>query len=153
MFKNKHVVIAMLVAPMLSIMAWYAVDYFFAEKPFEAKPGAAYLLIAKSNCRYDSGQCDLENGDFQLTLRPGEISEQAANIELAAKFSLQTATIALVENELESPPVKMAAKDTTAKLWTGTLTRPAAAESTVRVAVMADDSTYYAEVPVVFMRL
>lgn len=152
MFKNRHVVIAMLVAPMLSIMAWYAVDHFLAEKPHEAKPGAAYLLIAQSNCRYDSGQCDLENGDFQLTLRPGEISEASAAIELDARFSLQSATIALVENEQESPPVKMAAKDAIATRWTGILARPADAEATVRVAVTADESTYYAEVPVIFMR-
>jgi len=70
MFTNKHVIIAMLVAPVLAIMAWFAVDYFIGERPHAAKEGAAYTLIAKSNCRYDSGQCDLENSDFKLNLRP-----------------------------------------------------------------------------------
>jgi NADH:ubiquinone oxidoreductase subunit 3 (subunit A) len=61
MFKNWHVIIAMIVAPILAVLAWFAVDYFVAERPHAAKEGAAYSLIAKSNCRYDSGQCDLEN--------------------------------------------------------------------------------------------
>jgi hypothetical protein len=31
MFTNKHVIIAMLVAPLLAIMAWFAVDYFIGK--------------------------------------------------------------------------------------------------------------------------
>jgi hypothetical protein len=30
MWTNKHVIIAMLVAPVLAIMAWFAVDYLVA---------------------------------------------------------------------------------------------------------------------------
>ena len=70
MFSNKHVLVAMLVAPVLAIMAWFAVDYFVAERPHAAEEGATYTLLAKSNCRYASGKCDLENADFELTIRP-----------------------------------------------------------------------------------
>ena len=77
MFKNKHVVIAMLVAPVLSILAWLAVDYFISERPHVAESGATYALIAKSNCRYDSGQCDLENSDFSLSMRRGGIANNS----------------------------------------------------------------------------
>ena len=51
MWKNKHVVVAMLVAPILAILAWFAVDSMVAERAHSAKPGASYKLVAKSNCR------------------------------------------------------------------------------------------------------
>ena len=90
-FTNKHVVVAMLVAPILAILAWYSIDYFLAEKPHAALPGAAYALIAKSNCRYDSGECDLENGDFKLTLRPVPGASGGTALELSSRFPLKTA--------------------------------------------------------------
>ena len=83
MFKNKHVVIAMLVAPVLAIMAWFAVDYFVGERPHAATPGSAYTLVAKSNCRYASGQCDLENADFKLRIRPAMVSARRCGLILA----------------------------------------------------------------------
>ena len=153
MFKNKHVVIAMLVAPVLSILAWLAVDYFVSERPHVAKPGATYLLIAKSNCRYDSGQCDLENADFELTLRPTEITASSITLDLVSGFSLQRATIGLVDDGNESPPSSMAATDATATHWSTTMARPDSNESSIRIAVIAQEATYYAEVPIVFMQL
>ena len=133
MFKNKHVVVAMLVAPVLAIMAWFAVDYFIGERPHAAKDGAAYTLVAKSNCRYDSGQCDLGNSDFSLSLRP--VSVTAVSIQL----------------ELLPSPMSSIAND--ALRWTAQIDRPSRADAAIRLAVTAQGATWYAEVPVVFMRL
>jgi hypothetical protein len=36
-------------------------------------------------------------------------------------------------------------------LWTGTITAPADGESALRIAVAAQNTTWYAEVPVVWM--
>ena len=69
MFTNKHVVIALIVAPILSILAWYAVGHLLGEQPAPAAPGNSYPLVEKSNCRYPSGQCELENAGFSITLR------------------------------------------------------------------------------------
>ena len=66
MWKNKHVILAMLIAPVLAIIAWFSVDYFVAERPHEARPGASYPLVAKPNCRRLSERCDLVNEDFRL---------------------------------------------------------------------------------------
>ena len=150
MFSNKHVVVAMLVAPVLAIMAWFAVDHFIGEKPHAAKPGESYSLLARSNCRYDSGQCDLVNGDFELTLRPKGMAETSVGIELVSKHALQRATIGLAE--AGAPPSAMAATDATAMRWTTAISQPVADDSTLRVAVIAEGATYYAEVPVVFLR-
>ncbi|MGI9248065.1 MAG: hypothetical protein ACR2QI_03570 [Woeseiaceae bacterium] len=151
MFKNKHVVVAMLVAPVLSIMAWFAVDYFIGERPHAAKSGTSYLLIAKSNCRYDSGQCDLANGDFELTLRPTEIGATIVELHLASKFPLQSATAGLINDGEPNTPTKMISSGTGATEWSATLARPASGEGTIRIAVVAQGATYYAEVPTVFL--
>ena len=153
MFKNKHVVVAMLVAPVLSILAWLAVDYFVGERPHAAKPGDAYLLVAKSNCRYDSGQCDLANEDFEITLRATRIGDARMTLELLSKFPLQQSTIGVVESGIEATPLPMDEMDTNAMRWVATLSRPDSAESTLRIAVLAVGVTYYAEVPVTFLQL
>ncbi len=152
MFTNKHVVVAMLVAPVLAILAWFAVDSLVAEKPHAAQAGASYALAARSNCRYDSGQCDLVNGDFKVTLRPTAVSDSEVGLELLSKHSLQRATIGLASGQIEEAS-SMTATDDRATRWVVSITRPDRDEATIRVAVVAAGSTYYAEVPVVFLDL
>ena len=151
-FKSKHVVVAMLVAPVLAIIAWFAVDYLVAETPHAAKAGAVYSLVAKPNCRYNSGQCDLKNADFELTLRATGVTAAGAELELESKFSLQNATIALVDTGNERQPTSMVRTDAGGQRWRGTIPRPVGDESTIRIAVIAKETAYYAEVPVVFLR-
>jgi len=153
MFKNKHVVIAMLVAPVLSIMAWLAVDYFLSERPHAAKEGAAYLLIAKSNCRYDSGECDLENSDFKINVRPMSVTSGSVQLEMTSAFPLQSASLGLVNNETPAPPAEMRATTAEGLHWTTRIDRPAGESSRIRIAVTADGTTWYAEIPVIFLRL
>jgi hypothetical protein len=153
MFKNWHVIIAMIVAPILAVLAWLAVDYFVAERPHAAKEGAAYTLIAKSNCRYDSGQCDLENADFKISIRPMSVTSSSVQLELTSAFPLQSATLGLVNNDTPAAPAVMRATNGEALHWTARIDRPSGESSTIRVAVTSDGSTWYAEIPVVFLRL
>ena len=151
MFKNKHVIIAVLVAPVLAIMAWFAVDYFVAERPHAAKPGSAYTLIAKSNCRYASGQCDLENADFKLSIRPGMVSASSVALTLTASHGLQSAAMGLVDGDDAQQPAPMTQTDSAGIEWQGLLPSPSSEEARIRIAVTASDATWYAEVPVVFI--
>ncbi len=139
----------MLVAPVLAIIAWFGVDQIVAEKPHAAKPGAAYSMLARSNCRYDSGQCDLVNGDFELTLRPVDASTAGVSIELVSKHALQSATLGLAH----ASPSAMGAADATGMRWTVAVPQPVPVDSVLRIAVIAEGTTYYAEVPVVFLRI
>lgn len=152
MFTNKHVVVAMLVAPVLAIMAWFAIDYFVAERPHAAKSGASYKLIAKSNCRYDSGQCDLENGDFKLTLRAIQSDGVNFTLALESRFALQQATIGLIDTNSQRQPSKMIAGDAAATQWSTTLVLPADDGSTLGLAVTASGANYFAEIPTVFVQ-
>ena len=152
LFTNKHVVVAMLVAPVLAILAWFAVDFFLSEKPHAAVPGAAYALIAKSNCRYESGQCDLANGQFELTLKPAPGAGGDTALELSSRFPLQTATVGLVEEGKEGQPTAMRAAGSGATQWLAALPKPLSAATRIRIAVVAGETTYYAEIPVVFLQ-
>ena len=151
MWKNQHLVVAMLVAPVLAIMAWFAVDYFVAERPQSALPGATYPLVAKSNCRYDSGRCDLENADFEIALLPLQITATQVSIRLESRFPLQQATLGLVEQGAAAAPVRMRTDGGDTTVWLAEIAAPASSDSLLRVGVISDDATFFAEVPVVFL--
>lgn len=150
MFRNKHLIVAMLIAPILAITAWFAVDYFFAERPHAAREGNAYTLIAKSNCRYNSGQCDLENGEFKLSIRPLSVAADSVRIEITSAFPLQSATVGLVNDRVPAVPSPMEPTTDEALRWTTHIDRPSGDNSTILIAVMAQRATWYAEVPTVF---
>lgn len=151
MWRNKHVVAAMLVAPVLAILAWFAVDYLVAERPRSAEPGAAYPLVAKSNCRYGSGRCDLENADFRISLIPQRIGPADVSIRLESRLPLQQATLGLVNQGVAAPPVRMTAEGADGTAWRADIALPTLDDATLRVGVIADDATFFAEVPVVFL--
>jgi hypothetical protein len=153
MWKNKHVVIAMIVAPILAILAWFAVGQIAGEKAQVAKPGAAYPLVARSNCRWASGECELVNNDLEMTILPLELGNQHTRLALESEFPLDQATFALLRegNEVVARAEHDTSPDATARM---TVTIPAFAdpEAVLRVAVTVQESLYFAEVPVVFMR-
>jgi hypothetical protein len=123
------------------------------ERPHAAKDGATYTLIAKSNCRYDSGQCDLENSDFTLSIRPVSLTTSSVQLEVTSAFPLQSAALGLVDNgaELLPAPMKPTAED--GLRWTAQIDRPTRANAEIRIAVTAQGAMWFAEVPVVFMKL
>lgn len=77
MFKNKHFIIALLIAPILSLIAYFGTDMALSEKPHAAKEGESYKLASKSNCRYTSGLCDMENGDFKVKFRSEKLTQDS----------------------------------------------------------------------------
>jgi len=153
MWKNKHVVIAMIVAPILAILAWFAVGSMVGEKAQVAEPGAAYPLVARSNCRWASGECELANNDLQMTILPLELGAQYTRLSLDSEFPMTQATFALLlnGNEVVASAEYDTAADAPAQM---TVTIPAFAdpEAMLRDAVTVHESVYFAEVPVVFMR-
>ena len=152
MWKNKHVVVALIVAPLLSILAWFAVGQLAGEKPTAAEPGSSYKLVARSNCRYASGSCDLHNADFQLTIEPDMLTASSVALTMTSSHALQGAALGLVESSTaEGEPSPMTPSGNDGTQWQGLLPRPASAAAMIRIAVTARDATWYAEVPVVFL--
>jgi hypothetical protein len=151
MWKNKHVVIALIVAPILSILAWFAVGHLIGEEPQAAKEGDIYTLVARSNCRYASGSCDLHNSDFRLTLEPEMLASSSVALSMTSSHSLQSAALGLVEDGASEAPAPMTATGDDGTTWQGLIPRPSSPDAVIRVAVTAQGATWYAEVPTVFL--
>ena len=151
MWKNKHLVVALLVTPILSILAWYAVGNLIGEKPHAAVQGDTYSLVARSNCRYASGSCDLHNSDFKLTLVPDMLAASSVALTMTSSHSLQSAAMGLVEEDVASQPAPMTATGDTGTTWQGLIPRPSSPDAVIRVAVTAQGATWYAEIGTIWL--
>ena len=107
-FTNKHIIVALLVTPILAVLAWYAVDAYVAEVPHKLKAGESYKMLAKPNCRWASGKCELVNNEVKISL----LYEAQSTISLKSSVPLQDIKIALVDSpEDQSNPLTMTSQD------------------------------------------
>ncbi|WP_439106387.1 hypothetical protein [Congregibacter sp.] len=150
MFTNKHVVVALLVAPVLSIMAWFAVGSLTGEQAEPAKPGVAYPLVEKSNCRYASGMCELENQDVKLALRLDESVGLA--LELTTSHAVEAVLMSVSHPQSDPGPRPMQAADAEGLKWRLPLTNIPGADERIRVVVSIEDSGYFADASTLFMQ-
>jgi len=145
-FKNKHLVVAMLVAPVLAILAWYAIDALVGEKPSPAEAGQSYPLVEKPNCRYGSGACELGNADFELRLSTRSLGAGRVELELQSEFPLQGVVVSLVANDQEeTPPQAMQLRSTDGTAWSIDIPRPDPERHRLRLAASAQGSVYYGD--------
>jgi hypothetical protein len=147
-FTNKHVVIALIVAPILSVLAWFAVGSLTGEQAAPAEAGRDYPLVAKSSCRWSSGQCELENEDFELTLRYSD----AGNLLVHSAFPLEGVVVSVYDPEArgEIPPVALLPVDSAGHDWRHPASdRPVAGER-IRLVAAAEGSRYYGEMSTAF---
>ena len=148
---NKHVVVALLVTPLLAIGGYFAVDALVREKPHAALEGGQYALVEKSNCRYNSGICDLTNGDFKIRLSSEWRDDNRLQLVLKSAHELEGALVALAKPEADDePPVAMAASDETATRWTLEMARPDPQTNRLRIAVSSGKTVYYGDVAMKF---
>ncbi len=153
MFKNKHIIIALLVAPILSIIAYFGTDLALSEKPHAAKEGESYKLLSKSNCRYTSGICDMENGEFKIKFRSENLTNNKLELSLTSAFPLEGIKVALVDNpEQSAKPLDMQSNSKDGKNWSINLPAPANEESWLRVAAQADGVLYYGDTQTAFVK-
>ncbi|MET2849664.1 hypothetical protein ABXV23_23315 [Vibrio owensii] len=153
MFKNKHFIIALLIAPILSLIAYFGTDMALSEKPHAAKEGESYKLASKSNCRYTSGLCDMENGDFKVKFRSEKLTQDSLELSLHAAYPLEGVKVSVVDSqEQNAQPIDMKPVDQAGQNWTITLPKPASAESWLRVAIQSEGTLYYGETQTAFVK-
>ncbi len=153
MFTNKHVVIAMLIAPVLAVLAYFMVDYYVSEKPKQAEPGKTYKLAERPNCRYASGRCELRNGNFKVGLEVEMLPDDALLLKLDANFSLDGVKVAIAETKDASPePLAMQTKSSDNKNWEVILRRPRSEESRIYLAIAANGSKFYTDAATKFFQ-
>lgn len=162
MWTDRHVIAALLVAPVLAILAWFAVGSLGGEKARPARAGAAYPLLEKSNCRYESGACDLENTDFNARLSfsgyppgypPGHLSAGAGGrLELYASHAVDSVLVSLTRAPGDSAPSAMLAADNEGRRWRLELERRPDREQRLRVVLSRRGTAYFAEASTAFLR-
>jgi hypothetical protein len=151
-FKNRHVLVAALVAPVLALIAYFASDYFFGEAPQVAVEGQSYPLVEKPGCRWESGYCGLKNNEFELDLLIREVDGETLLL-LESAFALQGVMLSVGREGVEgAPPVPMQAADDEGRRWTLPLTVAEPGLDRIRLVAAADGSLYYGDASTAFMR-
>jgi len=153
MFKtltNKHLIIAMIVAPLLAFISYYGVDRMVSEKPHKAIEGNFYPLVAKSNCRYQSGECTLENGDISVTITMESNSQDMVDLAVTANHSLQNIQVALAESSQSPAPTAMQTQNDEQTQWQLRLPGNASEDSRLQIALAIDNTMYFGETGTTF---
>jgi hypothetical protein len=150
MFKNKHVVVAMIVAPVLALLAWFAVGKFAGEQPQPAVPGQTYPLAEQSNCRYPSGACDLENEDLRLRLSLDQ-PVSGAQLVLTSSHALEGVLLGVGTGEHELVPSQMLAADSEGLEWRVSVPGVPDSGKRIRLVARAAGSTYFADASTRFL--
>jgi hypothetical protein len=152
MLKNRHILVAGLVAPLLALMSYYAIDFFISEKPHAAEPGSSYQLVEKPDCRWASGSCGLKNGDFELRLVPERGVDGQVRLTLRSEFPLDGVMIALVETgEGERPPVNMLPVGDDGMVWSIGIGNPDTESDRMRLVASTNQALWYGDVATTFV--
>ena len=137
---------ALLIAPILALVAYFGVDAMVSDKPAQAQPGQSYALVAMPQCRYTSGKCTFKNAEFKVELTPQQVSANAISLKLHSVFPLQAAKMALVEQANEAgSPRQMEPVDTKGQDWKIDLHGRHDKNSRLRLVVVAGDAFYFGE--------
>jgi hypothetical protein len=152
MFKNKHVVVALIVAPILAVLAYFATGMLVGEKAQPAQAGKTYPLIAQPNCRYESGRCVFYNNTFKLTISPQEITDDLFLLVLESDYALQNVMGAVVQQiDDAAEPQPWQREDDVGKRWRLALPE-GARDKQLLLVVDAQDSRYYGNTALRFLR-
>lgn len=147
-FTNKHVVIALIVAPILAVISYLFVDRLVRPDPIVAQAGQSFPLIARSNCRYDSGKCTLVNGDFKVNLLQLDTADtKPYTIEVESEHLISGFRYALVNVQGEQIQE--------GELSTKQFVIPAQIKdkvAAIRIALEAADVIYFAETQIAFLK-
>lgn len=149
--KNKHLILAMFVAPVLAIIAYFAVDYYVSETPHIAVQGGSYKLVAKSNCRYKSGICTLKNGDIEVNLRSQMLTGNQLQLMLSSDLPLHSALLSVVTDGQASSPARLTASSVMPDTWSIKLYKDDLDQGLLRLAFNISDTLYYAETSTEFI--
>lgn len=153
MFKNKHVTTAFIVAPILAILSYFATDYIVSDLPSAAEDGTSYSLLARPNCRYQSGQCTLVNGDLEIRMHLLKLESGETVLQANTSHPLKGVRVALVNTaqvNQETPPLAFVKVDEEGTSWRLPMT-PAHLEShEIRIATLADKTIFYGSTETTF---
>ena len=154
--KSRHVVVALLVAPLLAVFAWFAVGWMAGDTPETAQPaqaGADYPLIERSGCRYAGGECRLENADVKWV-----VSVDDNHVVTVRSVIPLDALMVGLRSQPSVPPVAAAIGEDQAsqsvtsaeQIWRVRLTQAPDSSDALRLVATAGGARYYGEASLTF---
>lgn len=149
--KNKHLAAAMVIAPVLAIITYLAVDFKVSERPKPAQAGKSYILAVQSNCRYQSGICTLKNNDVEIHLRAQRKLKDVIALQLESENPLNNVLISPFDGVSDIPPKRMQLQADVDTAWHTELVLSDVADIKLRLAVSIAGAHYFAEFPAVFI--
>jgi len=144
-FKNKHVLVALVVAPILAILAWFATGMLVDEKEHVMKDGSVYTLVVRPNCRWESGKCTLANSDLKIDIT-GKYTNYT--LELAINSPIPLSEVKIAYDKHDKPQSIVYDKKT--GLWVGVLDLKHKAEF-INAVFIVNETVFYAQFPTVFL--
>lgn len=147
-FKNKHIVTALLVAPILAVLGYVLADRSVAEKPDAARSGQSYPLVARSNCRYQSGLCTLVNGDIKINLTANRLDARSVELIAESDLPISQALIAAKSGQHDGAAQNMTPQASGWRLRMG-LAQPD--QTLLRMAFTIDGAVYFVETSAAFV--
>jgi len=150
-WKNKHVLIASIMAPVLGLVSYYGIGALFGEKPQKAEIGQSYQLVEKPNCRYNSGLCGLKNVDFELTLSFERLGNDRLLLKLVSENPLDGVKLALVESPTdENKPRDMRATRADGLNWSLDIKLPDPERDRLHLVASSMQTLYFGDVATKF---
>ncbi len=150
-FRNKHIMVALLMAPLLAVGTYYAIDLLVGEQPHVAEQGRDYPLVEMPGCRWDGGQCSLQNNDFRLDLSVEWPAEGRMALTVTSEFPLQGIKVALArESEATARPVEMNAVGDDPRTWAAVLNYDRPDGQRLRLVASANQSLYFGDASLAF---
>ena len=150
--KHRHTAIAALVAPLLAILAYYAVDSIVGEKPHAAREGENYPLVERPGCRYAGGECSLWNGDFELEVSMTPTGGDRMLLTVSSSFPLEGIRVAIASPDaMEAAPAAMQQAGADAMRWSLELDAPDAGSDRLRLVAAAQGTLYFGEAATTFL--
>jgi hypothetical protein len=146
MFKNKHVLVAMIVAPILAVVAYFATDYIVGEDPTALVAGQSYPLVARSNCRYASGVCTLVNGDLEIKISLAKEVDGGQMLNVYSNQKLEGIRLALTQADQEFPQVQLVQSSSDKNNWHADMNNMPQQVDSLRLAMQSAGAVFYASV-------
>jgi len=149
--RNKHMVTAAIVAPVLALIGYFGVNALVGESPHAAEEGQSYQLVEMPSCRYGSGRCGLKNSDFELNLSTESLDGGRMLLMLESEFPLDGVKVALVEDEADvKQPVDMRAMGADGLHWSLEIARPDPERNRLHLVASANGSLYFGDAAMKF---
>lgn len=151
LFRNRHIIVALLVAPLLALVAWFGADYLYGERPEAAVAGRSYPLVEMPGCRYAGGACGLQNADFELGISFRGAAPGRVVLQVDSAFPLDGVVAALVSpNGRERKPRPLRREEPGGLSWTIEIPGPRAGQDRLRIVASAAGAQYFGEVATQF---